>query len=240
MIDKMKYIELEVAIASAGDGLDVYEEDFLVNAFEKIRKTFENLIAYLKEFVKRGNADISALFTKQKVKMQLAALKKRAAAGETITLPNFNKIRKVYQKYCAGLPKELAKVKWQYSHAKKAFTWNWATSNMEKLKRDIEDAEAELKEACAVRRKYKGQEGVIAIDSLMRENKIMLDSYVRMITELERFWATFERTITVAKNESKFVDQVALNQYSNCVTKTYRGCTSLLKNALFVTFATFG
>ena len=107
-MDDLDLIALELAITECAE--DDYTESYIGNICSKILEDLQNLISYMMQYLKNLKADVSVMAAKASMKAKLRVLKEKAKKGESVSIPDFRKIEKVYVNACNVLPKELKKL----------------------------------------------------------------------------------------------------------------------------------
>lgn len=234
-MDDLDLITIELAIIECAE--DEYMESSLEHVCSKILEDLQNLISYMIQYIRNLKADISVLAAKASMKAKLHALKMATKRGESIEIPDFKKIEKVYVNACNILPKELKKL------LKSAYPIR-STSDLEKFKYKKEKFEEQLillekslKEIMKDRKIYKAGEAYNIINGLLREDSIYIDSYYKAIREFEHFKNDYKKALSDIKRKNDGLGRNSLSMHKSLVAKTSTSLSRMIKKVTFAVCA---
>ena len=224
-------IAIELAITECAE--DDYMESSIGTICSKILEDLQNMISYMMQYLKNLKADISVMAAKTSMKTKLRILKEKAKKGESISIPDFRKIEKVYGNACNVLPRELKKL------LKSAYPIR-TTSDLEKFKdkktrfeNQLLLFEENLEDILKDTKIYKADDAYRIIDGLLNENAIYFNSYFKAIKEFEHFKNDYKKALDDIQRKNDGLGKNTLVMHKSLVAKTSTSLSRMLKKVTF-------
>lgn len=234
-MDDLNLIALEIAITECAE--DDYMEGHIGNIYSKILEDLQNLISYMMQYIKNLKADVSVMAAKASMKAKLKLLKEKAKKGESISIPDFRKIEKIYSNACNILPKELKKL------LKNAYPIR-STSDLERFKdkkirfeEQLLLFEENLEEILKDSKIYKAEDAYRIINSLLNEDSIYFDSYFKAIREFEHFKSDYKKALDDIQRKNDGLGKNTLTMHKSLIAKTSASLSRMIKKVTFTVAA---
>ena len=234
-MDDLNLIAIELAITECAE--DDYMENYITNVCSKILEDLQNLISYMMQYLKNLKADISVLAAKASMKMKLRTLKQMAKNGQSVSIPDFRRVEKVYNNACNVLPRELKKL------LKTAYPIN-STSDLEKFKDKKERFEQQLilfednmESILRDTKIYKAEDAYRIISGLLGENSIYFNSYFKAIKEFDHFKNEYKRALDEIQRKNDGLGKNSLMMHKSLLAKTSTSLSRMIKKATFAVCA---
>jgi hypothetical protein len=226
------------------------DEVFEESASSSIQKFGAKLVAQIKKivaemvaFAKELKLSVDTELYSAKLHMKFGTLKKQLMAGQTVYLPDFKSVDKIYRTELMKLKKEVLNIRNSLNPSfLKRISKNEVEKYMKKkeaLAKEIDDITVKMSADSLKKIELKSESQFEpAIKKMVTEYKMYMDEYIKLTSDLERCIIAFEKNTYIAESsyEAKLYCRETMSMLQTVKVKS----TKLCRKAVFLVCAAFG
>lgn len=230
-MDDLHLIALELQMNECAE--DNFMENKFIDICNSLIDELQKLISYMIQFLKNIKSDISVLASKEAMKVKLQRLRLLAKRGESVQIPDFKRIEKIYNNACKNLPKELKKLLKVGYPIKTTSDLEKFKEKKEEFENNLNNLENELTLITKEKSLYKAEEAYQILTGLLKENSIYVNTYYKAIQEFDRFKHDYERILADIKRKNDSLGRHNLQMHKSLVAKASTSLSRMLKKCVF-------
>lgn len=244
-MDRKEILLLEARMNWSSDD-EVFEEgvsDSIQKFGAKLVAQIKKIVAEMTAFAKELKLSVDTALYSSKLKFRFSTLKRQIMAGQTVYLPDFKSVDKVYKGEIAKLKKEVANIRNGLNPSLlKKITKNEVESYMKKkeaLAKEIDTITVEMSANSLKKIELRSESQFEpAVKKMVAEYKMYMDEYIKLTSDLERCIISFEKNASIAEStyEAKLYCRENMAMLQTVKVKS----TKLCRKAVFLICASFG
>jgi hypothetical protein len=225
---------------------EVFEEgvsDTIQKFTAKLVAQIKKIIAEMTAFAKELKLSVDTALYSSKLKMRFGTLKRQLMSGQTVYLPDFKSVDKIYRTEITKLKKEVAHIRNSLNPSfLKKITKNEVERYMkqkEDLAKEIDDITVQLSVDSLKKIELKSESQFEpAVNKMVAEYKMYMSEYIKLTSDLEKCIINFEKNTYIAESsyEAKLYCRETMSMLQTVKVKS----TKLCRKAVFLFCATFG